>query len=506
MTGAADLASTDRVSDIPAAASVILARGPASPELFLVRRADELRFFGGFHAFPGGRVDLADDELARQIPGLTRMHVAATRELFEETGVLLARDSSGAFPREDLTSARRALLARESSFGELLRSQQWTILATDLNPIGSLVTPAFAPQRFDTRFFVAETPAGQSAEVWPGELATGEWLTAEAALGDWEAERRLLSPPTVSLLDAIRGQAVQQLPARMKPLLDLLAMGEPPPIPFAAWVEMIPLRTAGLPPSTHTNAYLVGHDPAYLLDPGPTDPGEQARLFCVLDRLQARGRRLSAIVLTHHHPDHIGAANAVAARYEVPILAHALTASLLSGKVTVTRTLSEGESLALGTAPGENERRLESVHTPGHAPGHLAFFERHSRYLFAGDMLSTLSSVAIVPPEGNLTEYLASLRRLQALPSRLLLPAHGAPTARPAFALQQCLEHRLQRERQLLEALATESRTIADLASVLYRGLPSALMKLAEAQTIAGLLKLQEEGRVRQTGENWQRI
>jgi glyoxylase-like metal-dependent hydrolase (beta-lactamase superfamily II) len=200
----------------------------------------------------------------------------------------------------------------------------------------------------------------------------------------------------------------------------------------------------------------------------------------------------------------MGAADACARRLGLPILAHVETARLLEGKLTVTRLLADGDALDLGLSPdGAGSWCLQALHTPGHAPGHLSFYDPHYRLLFAGDMVSTLSSVAIVPPEGDLVVYLDSVRRLQALPARLLLPAHGAPTARPAFALEECLEHRRVRERQLLATLEKGPVSVPQLARDLYRGLPAGLAHLAEAQTLAGLLKLQREGRAATDGDVW---
>jgi glyoxylase-like metal-dependent hydrolase (beta-lactamase superfamily II) len=150
---------------------------------------------------------------------------------------------------------------------------------------------------------------------------------------------------------------------------------------------------------------------------------------------------------------------------------------------------------------------LQAIHTPGHASGHLAFYESRYRLLFVGDMVSTLSSVLIPPPpEGDLALYLDSLRRLQTFPARLLLPAHGSPSARPAFILEQSLSHRREREEQLLQALQGEPRTVAELALEMYRGLPADLMRFAEMQVTAGLHKLQREGRAAAVNGNaWRR-
>jgi endoribonuclease LACTB2 len=161
----------------------------------------------------------------------------------------------------------------------------------------------------------------------------------------------------------------------------------------------------------------------------------------------------------------------------------------------VDRVIGDGAFLDLGVAPHGGPWRLEAVHTPGHAPGHLCFFEATYRLLFVGDMASTMSSVVITPPEGDITEYLESLHRLRKLPARLLLPAHGSASARPQMILDECVNHRRKREEQLVQALATSPRRVTDLAQEMYRGAPAEVMPYAEKQVLAGLLKLQREGR-----------
>ena len=486
------------MSVIPQAASVLLARDRGSNEVFVVARAAALRFLGGFLAFPGGKLHSGDHELARTTPGLTGQHVAAVRELFEETGVLLARDDAGVFPTgaDDLSLSRKWLIDEQMTFNELLAARNLHLRAEDLTFAGSLVTPPFSPIRFDTAFFVAVLPPGQNAEVWPGELSEGAWHSAEGVLRHWNAGDKLVSPPTVSLLQALHGRPIEELPQRF-PVEPQAAIW------FSPAVQMIPLYSEGLPPSMHTNAYLVGTDPAYLLDPGPSDAAEQSRLFASLD-----GRRLAGVVLTHHHRDHIGAANACAQRYRVPILAHPLTAQALSGRIEVQHLLNDGDRLDLGSTPdGTGRWHLQAIYTPGHASGHLSFWEPYYRLLFVGDMISTLSSVLIPPPpEGDLAVYLDSLRRLQTLPARLLLPAHGSPSARPAFLLDRASIHRREREEQLLQALSDEPQTVAELAAELYRGLPAELMRFADMQIRAGLHKLRHEGRaIAVDAERWTR-
>jgi glyoxylase-like metal-dependent hydrolase (beta-lactamase superfamily II)/8-oxo-dGTP pyrophosphatase MutT (NUDIX family) len=480
-----------------AAASVLLTRGPGSSEVFTVRRAETLRFMGNFWAFPGGKVH-ADDP---------HPQASAARELFEETGVLLARLPDGSFPaaNEELGHARKALLDEKLTWRGLLTERGLTVHPDDFLFAGSIVTPEFNPVRFDTSFYIANCPPGQAPEIWPGELTEGVWGTSEDLLLDWARGGKLLSPPTISLLETIRGRPLHELPQRAETLLKRLAAGGHPPIWFSPGVGMVPARTLAIPPSTHTNAYLVGTDRPHLLDPGPHLPVEQEKMFAAIDELLG-GRRLAAVVLSHQHPDHVGAATASARRYGAPILAHPMTAKMLEKKLTVDELIDEGSRLELGTAPhGDGPWHLEPILTPGHAPGHLAFYQRHYGLMFAGDMVSTVSSVVICPPEGDLIQYLDSLRRLKEYPARLLLPGHGSASARVGHLLDQCLAHRQQREQELVALLAEGSHSVKDLAQSVYRGLPEPMMRFAELQVLAGLQKLEREGRAALQANGWVR-
>jgi glyoxylase-like metal-dependent hydrolase (beta-lactamase superfamily II) len=283
------------------------------------------------------------------------------------------------------------------------------------------------------------------------------------------------------------------------PLFAHLAGGAEHPIFVSPLVRMAPLKTVALPPSTHTNAYLVGDQPCYVIDPGADDPAEQNRLFGLLDE-----KPPAAVILTHHHPDHVGGANACAQRYNVPIWAHPITAQKLAGRIAIDRHLNDGDRVDLGPCPADGRTwYLEVVHTPGHASGHIVLFEPFYRLLFVGDMVSTVTSIVIAPPDGNLAEYLQSLRRLRELPSRLLLPAHGNVSARPLQVIDDALAHRAKREAQLLEALHEGLVSVDDLTARLYRGTPEALLRFARAQVWAGLLKLQNEGRAAEADERW---
>jgi endoribonuclease LACTB2 len=500
------------VSHIVRAASVLLSRGVSAAEYFLVERARHLRFMGGYHAFPGGKVAAEDskvpvrrnDSPAAAEPGDERI-VAAARELFEETGALIARTKDGSYPPSGskLDYLRRKMAEENLPFEQVLARLSLELHADDFHSVGHLVTPPFVPYRFDSRFFLARLPESQTPEIWPGELVSAAWRTAEDALAAWRVGECLVSPPTVAILEAVVGLAWDRATTRLRELLSQHADSAHPPIYVAPQVKLLPLFTDSLPPTTHTNAYLIGNERVYLLDPGTDVAEERAVLFETLDEHLASGCILTAVVLSHHHPDHVGAAKVCAERYRIPIYAHELTQQRLAGQVAIDHLLAEGDRLNLGTTPdGRASWFLEALETPGHADGHLVFWDPYYRLLFAGDMVSTVSSVVIAPPEGDLNAYLKSLARLRGLESRLLLPSHGGPNAAPDRAIDECIAHRKQREEQLLAALDSTPRSVSELAQLIYKGLAPKMMRFAELQLLAGLYKLRQEGRAISTAEN----
>ena len=476
----------------PAAAVILWREGPGGREVFWVRRGDGLRFAGGFHAFPGGRVDEADARVP--VPGLdgeAAAHVAAAcRELFEEAGVLLARGAER-IPPATRDEARRALLDGRIGFAELLFQEALALDPSLLAPAGRWVTPAAFPVRFDARFYLSRLPPGQEASVWPGELSGGEFVPVSGALAAWERGDALLHPPNWWGITAVtRAAPPATLDLLRNPPDDLL-------IEFQGGVVLCPQRTPTLPPATHTNCWILDLAPGAgtaVVDPGSGEPEELARLDRVLAILSAAGRPAREVWLTHHHVDHVGGVAALAAR-GLPVRAHPETARRVAGGASFLPV--EDGALLSG--------RWRAVFTPGHAPGHLCFLDERSGALMAGDMVSTVSTVVIDPPEGDMGLYLASLSRLRGLPARTLYPAHGAPAPSAAAKLDEYLEHRRMRAAKV-EAALDPGGPLEAVTRVAYDDTPPVLLPVAERSCLATLLWLQREGRATLSGDSWRGV
>ncbi|HKF00566.1 MAG TPA: MBL fold metallo-hydrolase [Actinomycetes bacterium] len=155
------------------------------------------------------------------------------------------------------------------------------------------------------------------------------------------------------------------------------------------------------------------------------------------------------------------------------------------------------------TAPAPALPRIEPVPTPGHAPDHCCFLLTGERALFSGDHVLGRGSALVVWPEGDMQDYLRSLARVRALDLARLYPGHGPPVEDPPAVLDACLAHRLEREREVLDALAAGDRTPAAIVARVYASTDPALHAAAELSVRAHLVKLVREGRVWHDGDRF---
>src|SRR5579859_2947968 len=234
-----------------------------------------------------------------------------------------------------------------------------------------------------------------------------------------------------------------------------------------------------------TNSFLVGGSPqgCYVIDPGPQDEGH---LDTLADAARAWGG-IQGILITHGHVDHYEGAQTLARKTGAPILAWSR-----DGTSVADQELSDQQTIECGAD------RLRVIHTPGHRFDHVCFLLEDARLLFAGDLVAGVGTVVILPPEGNVGAYLASLRRLLTLDLALILPGHGPFITAPHAKLQEYIDHRLLSEQQILDALEAGLERIPEMVQRIYADVDPRLHGFAGESVRAHLLKLAAEGRVTQ--------
>jgi glyoxylase-like metal-dependent hydrolase (beta-lactamase superfamily II) len=242
-----------------------------------------------------------------------------------------------------------------------------------------------------------------------------------------------------------------------------------------------------------TNTYVIGESERVVIDPGPDDPVHLETVLAVA------GGRIEQILCSHSHPDHSPGAAVLRAR--TGALVRGLPApddDYQDSTYAPDLGFEDGERIGIGASV------LRAVHTPGHASNHVCFLLEGEGLLFTGDHLMSGSTVVILPPDGSMRLYLASLRQLLTLPVAALAPGHGSVIPQAHADIERVIAHRLQRESKLVRALAQRGRaTLRELIAEVYDDVPPALHELAMHSLLAHAIKLGDEGRAASEGETW---
>lgn len=251
-----------------------------------------------------------------------------------------------------------------------------------------------------------------------------------------------------------------------------------------------------------TNTYVLGNDTLAVIDPGPDDPTHLQSLLRFI-----AGRPVSHILLTHSHLDHSPLAAPLAAKTGAQV--YAFGDSNAGRSAVMTRLAQDGlagggEGIDRAFKPDvtlENDEiltgdwgQITAIHTPGHIGNHLCFAWRDA--IFTGDHVMGWASSLVSPPDGDLTDFMASCTRLGTYDAAVYYPGHGAPIDDPQGRLAWLIEHRLQREAQILTALSEQPMTASTITATLYKDVAPALHPAAQRNVFAHLVDLHEKGKV----------
>ncbi|ABC62187.1 MBL fold metallo-hydrolase [Erythrobacter litoralis] len=256
---------------------------------------------------------------------------------------------------------------------------------------------------------------------------------------------------------------------------------------------------------TGTQTYIVGTEgEVAVIDPGPNEPEHIDAI------IQAIGDdTVVAIMCTHTHRDHSPAAAPLAEKTGAPIVGCAplvIETDLPRADESFDTTYAPDRVLEDGEAMTGRGWTLRAVHTPGHTSNHLCFALEESGALFTGDHVMGWSTSVVIPPDGDMGDYMASLDKLYNREDRVYYSAHGAPIEKPRQLVRGMIGHRRQRENQILRHLGEKPLRLPDFVPLMYKGLDPRLNKAAQMSVQAHLIDLERRGRVTHSEDLWQTI
>lgn len=257
---------------------------------------------------------------------------------------------------------------------------------------------------------------------------------------------------------------------------------------IAPSIHAIPTRLDSTLGSFAPRIYLVVGGKGAIIDAGY---GDEGTVDSIADYVKGiAGLRLAYIVITHAHPDHISGAIMLREKTGAGIVLH----SAEETDIPVDQVVEDGDIISLDGID------LEVVHTPGHNPGHICLYMGKERIMFSGDHVLSDSTTSIQPPKGDMAQYIDSLRKLLAYDIDVIFPAHGPPITEPRRRLEELIQHRLEREEQVIAGLRQGKATVEELVAEIYPELNGFLYVVAKGQVYAHLIKLEREGKATSQG------
>lgn len=428
-------------------------------EVMMVKRQHFLKAFPGYNAFPGGKVDKTDN--AKEAGGITA-------------------------PKGELGHTLIREIQEECDF-DLIKGQKEGNIKS-INYLGEAITPDFNPYRFATYFFLIECEEKPDFVMDKNEAAQTLWKKAEDFVVDYEKGNMLVVPPILSLLKILQCDYLNL----KKQVFDFSydAQKYVPTIEsMKGVVQAMPLSNT-LPPANRTNCFIIGdHESERLvIDPSPKDEAELRKTIATL-----RKYPFSHFFVTHHHGDHHQFLPELVKEFKKPVMMGEWTWKQLQNKPGYEKLspqiVKEGEQVVswLGSP-------VKVYSVPGHDHGQLALAPDNKKWFLVGDLIQGIGSVVISAPEGNMSEYFLSMQKVLDFKPDVILPSHGIPMG-SAFRIKKTLEHRIEREKQVLE-LHKQGKTTDQILRLIYSDISEKLWPLAVRNIDSHLEKLKSEGLV----------
>lgn len=539
-----------------AASMLVLRDGPQGMEVLLMRRPqrEDDRSAGAF-VFPGGTLDPQDGALHPLCAGIDDAaasgtlkvasngldyYLCAVREAFEEAGLLFACDAHGQVVQLDgLDAGIREQLREAARYGgkgvaHVCDMLGLRLAVDQLAYCAYWLTPPGLPKRFDTRFFMALLPAGQTAVHDGVEAVEHRWMRPADTIDP--ASNLTLVNATRKILQSIAHFETAQAcfdHARQQPHIPLvmprLADGPkgmrpvmPEEAPYAEIARIDPegagharyvlepgravrlsdriwrvtANNGSVMTGPGTNTYFVaGADNNWaVIDPGPDDAAHFDAVMA------AAPGPVKWILVTHTHLDHSPGSVRLREATSAPVWGRTTPVTDRQDQTFRPDHMPQhGDRIALGP-----QTTLRVIHTPGHASNHLCFLLEEEKTLFTGDHVMQGSTVVINPPDGDMRAYLASLRALLDEDIDWIAPGHGFLMPRPHDAIRLLIRHRQQREAKVMNALrALAPADLATLLASVYDDVPPRMHPVAQRSLLAHLRKLEADGVARDTDGVW---
>ena len=433
-------------------------------EVFAVRRQSYLDAFPGYDSFPGGKIDREDSDQPHPAPFLSELDGRSMHALVREIDEELGYDLPAGINSGEVTAVR--------------------YLATAL-------APAISPLRFRLHFFRIDLTKQPQFTIDSGEIAAACWQMPQQLLNSFDAGDALMVPPLRWMLKQLHQNPMGADFGDLSPQFDEDLYV--PKLELLSGLRMLPVPSNTFPPEKRTTAFILGDDsaPKILVDPSPESSAVLKKLIRTL-WLQD----LNAIFLTHHHHDHHEHAPALARQLKLPIWMSEDTHNRIKQKY--------GSDYFAGVQIGIKKAgdclttwKGEAVRVyaiPGHDAGQLGLAPESLRWFLVGDLIQSFGTVVISAPEGDMATYFQTLKQLININPAVIIPSHGMPM-RSTFRLQATLQHRCERENEILE-IHTSGKSKIEILDIVYPDIDSRLAPFAMCNIESHLTKLRQEGQI----------